>query len=177
MCPLQPSAGLCSWLARRQAWSSSEAQGPGLGTVWGPPAVARPWLPGAGAGCRLCWPGEGPPVVPGRQEASGGHLPWMLASLEVCPQAEWASASQTSEPAAPLAHPACPAPPLSPPQRQHGQPSRARARLLTPVTGPQWLQLQAFTFVGRGVAVPRSGAVPPKASLGPWVEPCSPLSP
>ena len=71
-------------------------------------------------------------------------------------------------------------PPLSPPQRQQVQPTfQGQSSASDPGDWAAVAQLQAFAFVGeRGSSIPHSGAVPTrKASLGPWVEPCSPLSP
>ena len=171
-CPAQ-CRSLCSWPARRQAWSALRSPGSwSWGPCWGPQLWFGPWLPGAGAGCAwllatgraACCPREGRKhlgvTFPGR------WLPWRYATL-----GWWASTSQTSEPAAPLAHPALLL--LCPLHRDSssGQSSRARARLLIPVTGPQWLcslapvaQLHAFAFIGeRGVlGIPWWGSPPPQ---------------
>ena len=175
-CPAQ-CRSLCSWPARRQAWSALRSPGSwSWGPCWGPQLWFGPWLPGAGAGCAwllatgraACCPREGRKhlgvTFPGR------WLPWRYATL-----GWWASTSQTSEPAAPLAHPALLL--LCPLHRDSssGQSSRARARLLIPVTGPQWLcslapvaQLHSFAFIGeRGSSVSHGGAVPhPKGQPG-----------
>lgn len=182
--------GLCSWPARRQAWSAPRSPGSwSWGPCWGPQLWLGPWLPGAGAGCAwllatgraACCPGEGRKhlgvTFPGR------WLPWRCATLGC-----WASPSHASERAATLAHPACPAPPPSSPQRRPLQPvlpgqcsapgpgdgGPRRLCSLAPVA-----QLQAFAFVGERLSsAPHGGAVlTTKASPGPSVEPCPPLSP
>lgn len=65
--------------------SSEEPRVLELGTLSGTSAVARPVA--AWGWCRMRLAAghrKGRLLSRGRQEASGGHLPWMLASLEVC---------------------------------------------------------------------------------------------
>lgn len=71
-----PKAGLVS---------SEEPRVLELGTVLGTSAVVRPVA--AWGWCRMRLAAghrKGRLLSPGRQEASGGHFPWTLASLEVC---------------------------------------------------------------------------------------------
>lgn len=84
--PPQPSAG-ASVLAGPEAGvvSSEEPRVLELGTLSGTSAVARPVA--AWGWCRMRLAAghrKGRLLSRGRQEASGGLLPWMLASLEVC---------------------------------------------------------------------------------------------